>query len=163
MDYLVTLYQSNEYADSGFGGEYDFTLYRLYSGSSLKEIMETIINDTGDYFGDPDNGVKDALSEIDVNLSTYKISDAIDDVISPLMDNYELEINVCETLNFAFRFHEAYMDDESASAFEGFGDYAEEVQDLIEARPYSEYLRELIKKYSRLNISWNFVDRIAKL
>jgi len=163
MDYLVTLYQLNEYADQGFNGEYDFVLYRLYSGDSLKEIKEDIINDMGDYFGDPNNGIKDDLSEIDINLSTDKIADSIYDVISPLMDSYELEINVCETLNFAFRFYEAYMEDESADVFEGFGDYAEEVQDLIEARPYSEYLREFVKEYPNIHISWDFVDRIAKL
>ena len=163
MDYLVTLYQLNEYADGGFDGEYDFVLYRLYSGDSLKEIMETIINEMGEYFGDPDNGVEDALSEIDINLPTDKIADAIYDVISPLMDDYDLEINVCESLNFAFRFHESYMEDESADAFESFGDYAQEVQNLLEYKPYSEYLRGFVKEYPNSHISWDFVDRIAKL
>jgi hypothetical protein len=163
MDYLVKLYQLNEYASQILGGEYDLTLYRLYSGDSLNEIKQTIIDDMGEYFGDPNNGVEDALSEIDIDLSMSAFSDAIYDVISPLMDNYELEIDVCETLNFAFRFHEYYMEDESADVFEGFGDYAEEVQDLIEARPYSEYLREFVKEYPNIHISWDFVDRIAKL
>jgi|694.fasta_scaffold00022_116 hypothetical protein len=164
MDYLVTLYQLNEYADLGYSGEYDFTLYRLYSGDSLKEIKETIINDLGQFFGTPDNDVEEVLSKINPDLSMGALSDAIYDVISPLMDNYELEINVCETLNFAFRFHESYMEDESAAdVFEGFGDYAESVRDLIESRPYSEYLRELIGKYPRFGITWDFVDRIDKL
>jgi len=173
MDYMIKYYQN--YSD---GGDSYYINYRLYSGSSERSIKESILKHLSYEFAN--EGVGKEISGINPDLSIEDMQDEIIRIMEDLietssgygaMEEYELELSVCESETEAFKFYRAFLDhcdelddDEAADqqiAFESDGERARSIVSLIENSPLGPYIVELVSNYD-IHITPNFINNISK-
>ena len=172
MDYTVKFYHSY---NEGYGSYY--ITYRLYTGSSLIDIKERILKDLSYEFSSV--GLGKEISEIDLSSSFDDMCDTISNMVDDLenyssswgsMEDYEIEISECKSLNDVIKFYNHFIDhcdelgdDEGADreiAFEFDGELARKIERVIEdGEPIGDYLRDLLSRHD-LYIDWKFIDRI---
>jgi hypothetical protein len=173
MDYMIKFYQN--YSD---GGDSYYIGYKLYSGSSERTIKENILSDLSYEFNN--EGVGKEISEINLDLSIEDMQDEIIRIMEDLIDTssrygameeYELELSVCEDENDAFKFYGAFLDhcdslddDEAADqqiAFESDGESARKIVSFIENSPLGGYIMKLLRDYN-IHVTQDLIDKLSK-
>lgn len=175
MKLMIGLHQSYTTGSDSY-----YIIYRLYTGTSERDIKQEILSDISYEFGS--YGLGDQISKVNLNTDFRDLAKEVYDIVtlSPgyasswgSIAEYELEIVPCQSINDVFNFYETFLencedlgDDEGADkqiAFDFNGDLGDEIRDVVEyGTPIGDYLMFLKRNY-HIRIDWEFINRIKKL